>query len=228
MYTRRRFVVAVLGLAALALLLGGTTGVRASVMLGTSNPPGTPLTMNASTTSGPMFVNVVSNNFPNDIMEGWFITLNIVPRAGTTGTLTFQHPATGLAPNPPNYIFDGHGTGITVTNGGTTLVAFDVDATTGTVVPATVRNLLQMDFLASPGASGLFDIVAVEGAGKNLWTDSNSNNQLFSNVPLGTGTVLIGDVSVSPATIPEPSSLALLALGGGALAGWRRWRKRTA
>jgi hypothetical protein len=28
--------------------------------------------------------------------------------------------------------------------------------------------------------------------------------------------------------VPEPSTLALLALGGGALAGWRRWRKRSA
>jgi hypothetical protein len=27
-------------------------------------------------------------------------------------------------------------------------------------------------------------------------------------------------------TIPEPSTFALLALGGGALAGWRRWRRR--
>jgi hypothetical protein len=26
--------------------------------------------------------------------------------------------------------------------------------------------------------------------------------------------------------VPEPSTFALLALGGGALAGWRRWRKR--
>ena len=29
-----------------------------------------------------------------------------------------------------------------------------------------------------------------------------------------------------PPTVPEPTSLALLSLGGLALAGWRRWRKR--
>jgi hypothetical protein len=30
----------------------------------------------------------------------------------------------------------------------------------------------------------------------------------------------------APPPVPEPSTFALLALGGGALAGWRRWRKR--
>jgi hypothetical protein len=34
--------------------------------------------------------------------------------------------------------------------------------------------------------------------------------------------------TTGPVGVPEPSSLTLLALGGGALAGWRRWRKRKA
>ena len=33
-------------------------------------------------------------------------------------------------------------------------------------------------------------------------------------------------VAAPPPTVPEPSSLALLSLGGLALAGWRRWKKR--
>jgi len=79
-----------LSFAVLRLLAGGA---QADVILSTSNPPGTPLSMTAGSTSGPMFVNVVSNNPPNDIMAAWSFQLSIVPEAGTTGTLTFQDPA---------------------------------------------------------------------------------------------------------------------------------------
>ena len=47
----------------------------------------------------------------------------------------------------------------------------------------------------------------------------------------GSGTydgVAITEVLVAAIDVPEPSTLALLVLGGGALAGWRRWRKRAA
>ncbi len=223
-----------LSLALVGLLAGGG---QAGVILGTSNPPATPLNMTAGTSSGPMVVNVVSNNPPNDVMSAWNIRLMIVPEAGATGALTFKDPATGTPPNPPNYVFDGNGLGIVALNSGGSLTAndfFDPAVGPGVPVPgAPGANLLRTDFLASSNASGLFDVRAVEGAGSTNWTDSNFTTQFFTNVPNGTGTVLIGEILVQPATappprVPEPSSLALIALCGGALASLRRWRKRMA
>ena len=46
-------------------------GARAGVVLGTDYSPGTPLTMGPGTTSGPMLVNIVSDNPPNDVMSAW-------------------------------------------------------------------------------------------------------------------------------------------------------------
>jgi len=97
-------------------MLGGSA--RAGVTLSTSNPPGTPLTMNAGSTSGSMLVNIVSNNPPNDVMAAWGFALEIVPDTGARGVLTFQDPMTGTAANPSNYIFGGNGFGIAATNGG--------------------------------------------------------------------------------------------------------------
>ena len=84
------------------------------MILGTATPSGTPLTVSAGTTSGPMYVTVVSENPPNDVMASWQFQLEIMPIGGT-GTLTFQDPATydpttgPAAPNPPNYIFGTNG-----------------------------------------------------------------------------------------------------------------------
>ena len=203
-------------------LLGSSA--RADFTLGTSAPPGTPLTMTAGTTSGPMLVNVVSNNPSQDVMTAWNVTLKIIPDAGTTGTLTFQDPATGTPPNPPNYIFGSGGLGIAATNGGSQLSANDFDVS-GASGPG--ANLLQMDFLASPSALGLFGIYAVQGATSTQWTDTVPSTQFFSNVPDGTGTALIGEVLVTQA-VPEPGSIVLLGMGSAALAGWLWCRRRFA
>jgi len=202
---------------------------RAGVVVGTSNPPGMPLTMSAGTTSGPMLVNVVSDNPPNDVMAAWHFQLMIIPDAGAGGTLTFQDPATGTPPNPTNYIFGSNGLGISITNSGSQLSAndfFNPSFGTGAPVPgAPGANLLQMDFLASSNASGLFGIYAVEGSASTQWTDTNLTTQFFTNVPDGTGNVLIGDVLIAGG-VPEPSSFVLLGVAGAALAGWQWKRKR--
>jgi hypothetical protein len=208
----------------LGLMVGGA---HAGAVLGTSNPAGTPLITDAGAVSGPMFVNVSSNNPPNDIMSGWNFTLKVAPETGASGTLTFQDPGNGPAPIPPSYIFGGDSIGITAVNGGNQLGAsdfFDTNIGNGVAVPGTPgSNLLQMDFLASSNALGLFGVYALEGAPLTEWTDGNSNPQLFTNVPNGTGMVLIGEVLIL-GSVPEPSSFVLLALGCTALAGWQ-WRR---
>jgi hypothetical protein len=197
------------------------TGGRAGVILTTTNPPGTPLIMDAGTTSGTMSVLVSSDNPPNDVMAAWNVSLAIVADAGATGTLTFQDPATGTPPNPPNYIFGGNGLGIVVTNGGSELSGndfFDPAVGPGMPVPGSPgASLLDLTFLASSGASGVFGIYALEGAALTQWTDANITTQFFTNVPDGTGRVRIGEVVIAQA-IPEPSGLVLGGTAGGIVA----------
>jgi hypothetical protein len=201
---------------------------KGDFMLGTDYPAGTPLTMAAGSTSGLMSVNV-SGNTSGDAMLSWQFNLVIAPEGGAAGTLVFQDPGTGIVTNPANYVFtSGNTAGISVTNSGSQLSANDFDYSFEGF-SGLGGNLLQMDFLASGDASGVFGIYALEGQANSVWTDSNLNTQLFTNVPDGTGMVLIGEVDVTggvPSAVPEPSSLTLLVVGGVTLASWRWLRQR--
>ncbi len=150
---------------------------------------------------------------PEDFLTGWQIRLEIVPEAGSTGTVTFASPLGPTAPDPPDYVLGTSGAGISVTNGGTTLLALDFNfpPTGGVDVPLDPGALLlAIELQASNDADGEFGIYALTGLGATEWTDATPVNQqrrTFDNVPDGQGPVLLREVFVS---IPEPRACVML------------------
>jgi hypothetical protein len=77
--------------------------------------------------------------------------------------------------------------------------------------------------------------VFADGATNGLVSLMTSGLSRDTNNPLPNGTFnlditesVAGPTAPPPTKVPEPSTLALLSLGGVALAGWRGWRKRSA
>ena len=77
-------------------------------------------------------------------------------------------------------------------------------------------------YLASADALGKFDVFALQGQANTIWTDNTFQTRFFTNVPDGTDMVKIGEVDVTP----EPTSLALFALGFGVLVAARRHQRK--
>lgn len=203
-----------------------TANAQAAVQveLRTDQPPGNPLVVNAGQVSGPMVVSVVDTSvpatLPAEFMAGWEIELVIEPLGGF-GTVEFENAVEATN----NYIFAGIPSlfGVLVTNPspitmGLSAFDFNFPFNGGVEVPTDPgANLVDISFRALPGASGLFGVFAV--AGENAfalgeptlteWTDATPLDQqtrAFANVPPNSR-VLIGQVFVEAAVIPEPASL---------------------
>jgi PEP-CTERM motif len=228
MRTRRRFGVAVLGLAALTLVLGGASSARADLIVNGSfeTPyvgPGSPF--------DPFDFNI----YPNGGVPGWTSNNNeteidYTPQAigypayagiqslelnGSTFD-TISQTVTGLVPGQVYRLSWAYGTRAgygpqqaNVIFGGVTVAT---DSTDG--------------IFAGPGGWTLNTVLVTATATSEVLSFQAVNTSGLGGSPGGGNE--IDAVSLVPAAVPEPSTLALLALGGAALAGWRRWRKRKA
>lgn len=220
--------------AALAAVMVAVLSVTAAadvMTLGSNNPPGSPLVVAPGSTTGSLFVNVTNNvgsDPPADFMTAWQFRLVLIPDAGATGTLSFNAPATGTAPNPPSYVFGSSGSGISVTTTASQLDANDIHTGGGVQVPASPgANLLSVGFGASGTANGTWGVYAVRGAATTVWTDNAAvpQTRFFDNVPSGSGNVRIADVQVQ--AVPEPTSLMVVAVAAaGLVAGGRSCGRR--
>lgn len=164
------------------------------------------------TSSSPEMVFGIENatSPPIDKLYGWQLGLEIVAETGATGTLRFK-----TATMPDSYVLAGLTSGPPplAAPAATIPVIGDADLVqfTGTLVPASGKNLLKVDFDVLPGTSGLFFIKAVPGQfnGSN-WYSSDFTARDFVNVPFSGDAVILGSVNV----VPEPGTFILLSTGG--------------
>lgn len=196
--------------------------VGACVLVSTTHAVPLTLVTDASTSTPPAILpGAVSDPFsftlindtavdaPEDLLTGWQVTLDIEPLPGATGTVEIfdvSQPAAG-------YLLEGSGFGLGANRNGENLTVFDFILFASPVqVPVDPgAPLFEYTLEASTDALGGFGIYAVGRLSE--WSDSASpiiRAREYNNLPFNGGSVLIGKVTV----IPEPTSLALLGLGG--------------
>jgi hypothetical protein len=252
MRVRRHIGVAALGLAVLALLAGGTGQARADIIHsvddGTSE-----FTTGFSVTGGSVvFVNRFTAAPGGELITSISVAYGLPgvgPGAVLPGTpldvILFQDQNGGTTPNHPVLLASAP-TAVTNPNTNTFIpVAIPPTPVTGNFfVGVLVSNLpaqgpfpIAFDRDSPQDASygawfthpiGLNEVPLLtfdpnSNAGQNLEADSGN----FVRVLDGNYMIRATGVPLAVEGVPEPSSLALLALGTAALAGWR-WRRKHA
>jgi PEP-CTERM motif len=232
MNTRRRFGVAVLAVAAVAPLLAGAGPVSAAPILSGQivqiSPPPSDVQGSDPTSNTTAFIwsertnlTLASNIAVDMTTPGTANTGNgYLPSPGTVaaGTvvdtyLLHSDPVSGSQTYNFSVTFNSPILGIidTISGLATTDAALGSPTTTypGASTDRALEALDTLDWVSSDGLTAHF------------------NTSTFVDEIR----ILVSATAPPPPTnpaVPEPSTFALLALGGGALAGWRRWRKRKA
>ena len=145
------------------------------------------------------------------------------PDVEALGTVEFRSIAV-----PSDYIFEG-GLTLGLQSGFAGDLRFrrerpanlvrDIALSGGVTVPATGKNLLQVELVASSGAQGRFDILATPNQSQLLsyWVSDSGgvSNRDFSNIPFDGGAVAVGAVRIGE--VPEPATWVMLLCGAGIL-----------
>ena len=154
-----------------------------------------------------LFIEINNDTGTEDLLLAWELMLEIVPDENATGTVEFMS-----AGEPLDYLFPSGSTGIAPEFIGPsdTIGPLGDAYFLGVIVPARPepgRNLLQIDFVASPDAAGEFDIfVVADEQGSSSWYSSDFAPRVYLDMPFGGEPVNVGSVWV----VSEPSSIVLL------------------
>jgi hypothetical protein len=205
MHMRRRFGVVALGLAAMVLFLDGAGRVHADVIINYS--------------SGTFQQTGIGAQFPT--------AFDTVTLSGQTGTATLTNGIPVVLPvNDLAFLvgFNSNGPFPYTVGPFSSARALTINGVAETIdQPFTDTIDLSQDTLALLGGAPTIFTLPGEGTVEVTLLGLPP----ITTIPgTATGTVSAQFLFTPAAPVPGPSSFALLSLGGLALAGWRRWRKR--
>jgi len=148
---------------------------------------------------------------------GYSLAVKVEPVAANGGTITL----TGYA-NPSNPVFTTFAGNPVASNagGGFTGITNQNSDTSNVMVPAAPgKGLVSFTLTTANNALGTYQLVADRSL--STFSDFEGNEFFFGNP--GTGNIVLGTIVVA---VPEPSSIIAMALGGCALLGMVRYRRR--